>query len=76
MPIDRKHFESGIDDTMDKVLKIFVDNPEKAFTPDEVRKATNLSPTYALYVLTTLRSRGFLESKIIGLKLYFILARD
>jgi len=75
MPIDRDSFDKGSDETVEKVKKIFLDQPETGFAQEDIEQKTKLDPVDILVVLLDLCDRGFLKSKFIGLKYYFILKK-
>ena len=75
MPISKKDFDSKSDQTSDKVLKIFVNKPDKAFTLKEVKKQAKLDDMSCLTVMLYWTERGMVESKLIGKQYYYTLKR-
>ena len=75
MPISKKKFDSESDQTSDKVLKLFVNKPDKAFTLKEIRKQVKLDEMASLAVMLYWTERGMIESKLIGKQYYYTLKR-
>lgn len=74
MPISRKDFELGLDETTSKFFKTFADNPNKAFTVKELVEKWNIEPFYVIFVLIYFQRRGLIKSKFIGTEYYYLLA--
>ena len=75
MSISKKKFDSESDQTSDKVLKVFVNSPDKAFTLKEIRKQAKLDEMASLTVMLYWIERGMLESKLIDKQYYYTLKR-
>ena len=75
MPISKKDFDSKSDQTSDKVLKIFVNRPDRAFTLKEIRKQAKLDDMASLSVMLYWIERGMIESKLIGKQYFYTLKR-
>lgn len=75
MPISKKDFDSKSDQTSDKVLKIFVNRSDRAFTLKEIRKQAKLDDMASLSVMLYWIERGMIESKLIGKQYFYTLKR-
>jgi hypothetical protein len=73
MPISKKDFERGIDETTSQFLKIFKDNPDKAFTLKDLEEYWNIHPIGVVFVAMVLRDMGLIKAKFIGLEWYYTL---
>ena len=74
MPISRKDFELGLDETTSKFFKTFADNPNKAFSLEELAKQWNIETYIALMVLLVFQNRGLIKAKFVISEYYYILA--
>ena len=75
MSISKKKFDSESDNTSDRVLKLFVNKPDKAFTLGEIRKQVKIDEMASLTVMLYWTERGMIESKLIGKQYYYTLKR-
>ena len=53
MPISRKEFDAGLDSNTLKFLTTFSDNPDKAFTLEELAKEWKVNTWSAITILIT-----------------------
>ena len=72
MPISRKEFDAGLDSNTLKFFKTFSDNPNKAFTLEELTKEWKVNTWIAITILTLLESKELVKGKLIGLNYYYI----
>lgn len=71
MPIEREEFEAAPDERLsvgtgtnaDEVLSFLGDNPEKAYTIDEIHEATGIKKGSLGAVLSRLRERGLVKHR-------------
>ena len=73
MPISKKDFELGLDESTSKFLKIFRDNPNKAFSVKELEEQWKIHPIWVAFVVIFLRDKGLIKGKFIGSEWYYIL---
>lgn len=74
MPISRKDFDLGLDETMSKFFKTFSDNPDKAFTFKELEERWNLDSFSVVTILIFFIMKRLIKNKFIRSEYYFILA--
>ncbi|MEJ2281079.1 MAG: hypothetical protein P8X97_04070 [Candidatus Bathyarchaeota archaeon] len=72
MPISRKEFDAGLDSNTLKFFRTFSDNPDKAFTLEELAKEWKINTWIAITILTLLQSKDLVKGKLIGLNYYYI----
>lgn len=71
MPISKKEFDNREDQSLDRVLKLLVAKPDKAFTIKEISKIVKIDPIACFSAMLYWMERGVVESKLIGKKYYF-----
>ena len=75
MPIDRNEFNDGIGRDIARFLKTFKDNPNKAFTLDELEEKWKIHVFAAISILLYLEQKELIKKKLIGAEFYYILAK-
>ena len=75
MPISKKDFESKNDSSSERVLKLFVNQPDKAFTIKEISKKTKVDEMAAFCVMNHWIERGMIDHKLLGKQYYYTLKR-
>ncbi len=75
MPISKKDFESKNDSSSERVLKLFVNQPDKAFTIKEISKKTKVDEMAAFCVMSYWIERGMIDHKLLGKQYYYTLKR-
>ena len=73
MPISKTDFDRRLDETTSKFLKIFRDNPDKAFTLKDLEEHWNIHPIGVVFVVIIFRNMGLIKGKFIGSEWYYIL---
>ena len=72
MPISRKEFDAGLNSNTLKFSKIFSENPNKAYTLEELAKEWKVDNWVAITILSLLQSKELVKGKLIGLDYYYI----
>ena len=75
MPISKKDFESKSDSSSERILKLFVNQPDKAFTIKEISKKTKVDEMAAFCVMNYWIERGMIDHKLLGKQYYYTLKR-
>ncbi len=80
MPISRREFERGQWDPSRPVLELFFSDPDRAYTVDDVVKrlaseGLRVSSRRVAATLRSLEERGWIESRVLGRKRYYIRIR-
>ncbi|MEJ2241434.1 MAG: hypothetical protein P8Y18_04755 [Candidatus Bathyarchaeota archaeon] len=71
MPISRQEFDAGLDSNTIKFFKTFSDNPDKAFTLEELAKEWKVNNWDAITILVLLQSKELVKGKLVGLNYYY-----
>ncbi|MCX6012236.1 MAG: hypothetical protein NTV30_02250 [Chloroflexi bacterium] len=71
MPISKKEFDNKVDQSLDRILKVLVSKPDKAYTIKEISKIVKIDSIACFSAMLYWMERGVVVSKLIGKKYYF-----
>lgn len=70
-PADNPEFESGlITPEFVKILRVFVRNPDKSYSPEEIMKKTHLSPATVYPLLIKMAAQEWIRCAIVSQRQY------